>query len=336
MLFGCHRDWGCAKMRSDKRIAVLAGGISSEAQVSRSSGACVAEALRESFADVQILDCLPRDLPRELALASPDCVFSCLHGGFGENGTVSGLLAMLEVPFVGSGLAASVLAMDKAVAKLHFQAAGLPVLPDILCESGDDLKDLASRAVRQFPEGGVVKASSQGSAIGLGFCNTEEEYLMAIADALTFGDRVLVERRFFGREISVGLLDTPDLSSLPVVEVLIPDGGHFDYIHRYTGGAAIHVCPAEIAPETRARIVDIALRAHRALGCRHYSRVDMLLDTQGEIALLELNTIPGMTKTSLYPDSALAAGMTFDHLVKHLVDLALADGPLSRAAVRFE
>lgn len=315
-------------MRSDKRIAVLAGGISSEAQVSRSSGACIAEALRESFADVQILDCSPRDLPRELALASPDCVFSCLHGGFGEDGTVSGLLAMLGVPFVGSGLAASVLAMDKAIAKLHFHAAGLPVLPDILCERGDDLADGSLRAVQQFPNGGVVKASSQGSAIGMAFCHTESEYMAAIAHALSLGPRALVEQRFFGKEITVGLLEAPTLSALPPVEIVVPDGGHFDYFHRYSEGAAIHICPAALEPETRASVENVALRAHRVLGCRHYSRVDMLVGATGEVALLELNTLPGLTKTSLYPDAAKTAGIAFDDLVKRLVDLAVADGPL--------
>lgn len=311
-------------MKSKTKVVVLCGGNSAEAQVSRKSGACVAEALQANYANVEVLDCRPFDLPRRLQLSKPDVVFSMLHGGVGEDGTVSALLTLLGIRFVGSGVAASALAMDKRLAKIHFRAADLPVLPDIACNAGDDVSQVARQAVEEFPEGGVVKATNQGSAIGLSFCETTDQFESGIRQALSYGSSALIERRFRGREITVAILEDPDLCALPPVEILIPAGSHFDYYHRYTEGASTHLCPAPLEPTIRSRVEDVAIRAHRVLGCRHYSRVDMLISDAGEVALLELNSIPGMTKTSLYPDAARAASISYEDLVQCLVERALA------------
>ena len=312
-------------MKSKARVVVLCGGSSAEAQVSRSSGACVAEALKTNYANVEVLDCRPFDLPRRLQMSKPDVAFSMLHGGLGEDGTVSALLSLLGVKYVGSGVAASALAMDKRLAKTHFRAAGLPVLPDIVCERGDDVSKVARQAVAEFPDGGVTKAANQGSAIGLSFCQTVDQFESGIRQALSYGSGALIERRFRGREITVAILEDPEAVALPPVEILVPPGSHFDYYHRYTDGASTHLCPAPLEATICSRVEDVAIRAHRVLGCRHYSRVDMLISDSGEIALLELNSIPGMTKTSLYPDAARAAGISYEDLVQRLVERALAD-----------
>lgn len=318
--------------KNPTRIVVLAGGVSTEATVSRNSAACVCDALRENFAHVDVLDCQPFDLPRRLMLTKPDVVFNLAHGGMGEDGTYAAVLSMLGIPFVGSEMAACALAMDKRTAKVHFRAAGLTVPDEIVCHRGGVLADVAARSAAAFPDGGVVKASSQGSAIGLSFCNVESQYVEALRHALSLGPTALVENRIVGRELTVALLQAPELQALPPVEILVPDGGHFDFYHRYTEGAAIHVCPAALDDPTRRRVEDAALRAHRSLGCRHYSRVDMLLTETGEVVVLEVNAVPGMTKTSLFPDAARAVGVSFDELVKRLVDTAMAGTLIDRAS----
>lgn len=310
-------------MKSMTKIVVLAGGSSAEAAVSRNSGACVAEALKANFANVEVLDCRPFDLPRRLQLSKPDLVFSMLHGGQGEDGTVAALLSLLGVKYVGSGVAASALAMDKRLAKIHFRAAELPVLPDIVCRASDDVSAVASQAMSELPDGSVVKPANQGSAIGVSFCETVAQLESGIRQALSYGSAAIIEPRFHGREISVAVLADPEPRALPPVEVVLRPGSHFDYYHKYTDGAAEHLCPAPLDSSTCARVEEVAVRAHRALGCAHYSRIDMLVNESGAVALLELNSIPGMTRTSLYPDAARAASIPYEELVRRLVELAL-------------
>ena len=310
-------------MKSKTKVVVLCGGNSAEAQVSRNSGACVAEALKSNYANVEVLDCRPFDLPRRLQLSKPDVVFSMLHGGAGEDGTVSALLSLLGVKYVGSGVAASAQAMDKWLAKINWRAAELPVLPDIVCRASDDVSAIASQAMSEFSEGSVVKPANQGSAIGVSFCETVAQLESGIRQALSYGTAALIEPRFRGREISVAILADPEPRALPPIEVVLPQGSHFDYYHRYTEGAAEHLCPAPMDPGTFSKVEQIAVRAHRALGCTHYSRVDMLVNDFGAVALLELNTIPGMTSTSLYPHAARAASIPYEELVRRLIELAL-------------
>ena len=234
-------------MKSKAKIVVLAGGSSAEAAVSRSSGACVAEALKANFANVEVLDCRPFDLPRRLQLSKPDLVFSMLHGGHGEDGTVAALLSLLGVKYVGSGVVASALAMDKRLAKVHFSAAKLPVLPEIVCRANDDVSAVALAAISEFPES-VVKPANQGSAIGVSFCETAAQLESGVRQALSYGSAAIIEPRFYGREISVAVLADPEPRALPPVEVVLRPGSHFDYYHKYTDGAAEHLCPAPLDP----------------------------------------------------------------------------------------
>lgn len=309
--------------RKDLRILVVSGGQSSEAQVSYSSGNAVEEALRKSFADVTHFH-LDLDLKRKLSLlARPDVIFPVTHGGHGEDGSLQGFLNILGIPYVGSGVAACALAMDKIMAKTIFRAEGIPVAADIVCCRQDNPVDIAKRAIEAFDGSCVVKPASQGSALGMSFCETRAQIVAGIAQALSLSQRALIEPRIVGREVTVAVLANPEPRALPPVEIVLPEGAHFDYYHRYTPGASCHLCPAPLPAETLERLEETGVAAHRALGCRHYSRTDMLVKDDGEIVVLELNTLPGMTETSLYPDAARAAGIQFDELVELLVDLAL-------------
>jgi D-alanine-D-alanine ligase len=310
--------------RSKLRILVVSGGVSPEAEVSRASGNAVEAALRNGFSDVTHWG-FDWDLRRKLLLSRPDVAFPVLHGGLGEDGSFQGFLEVLGIPYVGSGVAACAVAMDKHIAKTVFRAEGIPVAADIVCHRHHDPAAIAERAMEAYGGACVVKPTSQGSALGLSFCATHEQIVAGITHALAMSSRALIEPRIIGREITVAVLADPEPCALPPVEIVLPAGATFDYYHRYTPGACQHLCPAPLPAETLARVEQIGVAAHRALGCRHYSRTDLLVQDDGDIVVLELNTLPGMTATSLYPDAARAAGISFEELVRRLVELALAE-----------
>jgi D-alanine-D-alanine ligase len=315
--------------RAAARIAVLQGGPSAEAAVSRVSAAGIADALREGFSTVQCIE-LDGQVVDRLRAFAPDVVFPALHGPPGEDGTVQGLLEMLGLPYVGSGVHASACAMDKFVAKQLFRAAGLPLARDQLVRRGEDL----AAAVRRIGDtlGGrvVVKPTRQGSALGVTLVDDPNSLAGALETALSFDARVLVEERVLGREITVGVLELkepgldPERRVLPVTEILTPEGNWYDFHHRYSAGASVHRIPAAIAETTAAAIGAVALRAHEWLDCRDLSRADLILADDDRFVLLEVNTLSGMTPTSLFPEGAAAAGFDFPALTARLVHNALA------------
>ena len=307
-------------VRKKITVAVICGGASPEAAVSRSSGKQVAHALRASFKDVVQYE-LDRRLPRHLANRRPDVVFPVLHGPPGEDGTFQGFLEVLGIPYVGSGVRASMCAMDKILAKQIFRAASVPVARDVIIHKHTPvnvhniLETLGGRV--------VVKPSQQGSAIGVGFAHDAATLKKALHRAFTYDKRVLIEERVFGKEITVGILERQGIEALPVIEILTPKGSWYDYKHRYTKGLSTHRIPARLSKKQYAQTQRLAVAAHRALGCRDLSRVDFIVPKNGNPIVLEVNTIPGMTPTSLYPDAAKAAGISFEELVKHLIERAL-------------
>lgn len=304
-------------------VAVISGGPSAEAGVSRVSGRGVAEALAATYRSVVTLE-LDNAIGDALRDARPDVVFPVLHGPPGEDGTFQGFLETLGLPYVGSGVQASAFAMNKIVAKGLFARVGLPMARDAVVRHGamNDgvLEDILMRLGPRL----VVKPASQGSAVGIRFARTAAELAAAVKAAFEFDDAVLVEERIEGREITVGILDRRDTDALPVVEVRTPPGTWYDFEHRYTPGLSEHVIPAPLPREQYARTQEIAKEAHRVLGCRDLSRVDFVVPASGEPVILEVNTMPGMTPTSLYPDAARAAGISFEKLVAHLIERALA------------
>lgn len=314
------------------RIAVLMGGPSAEAEVSRSSAAGVAAALAHSFTAVRTFE-LDAGCARALSDFAPDAVFPALHGPPGEDGTVQGLLEMLGLPYVGSAVRASACAMDKALAKQIFRSAGLPVARDQLVRRADDPGAALERILATLGPSVVVKPTRQGSALGVGIVEDAQQLAGALEAALAFDDLVLVEERIIGREITVGVLDEIDAQGSvvrrphAVIEILTPEGTWYDYRHRYTVGESRHQLPAELDAQTTAELQRIAVTAHDWLGCRDLSRADFVVGHDGRIVLLEVNTLPGMTPTSLYPEGAAALGLDFPALTALLVRNAMRRGP---------
>lgn len=307
----------------EPRIAVVSGGSSPEAGVSRKSAKEVERALRSSYRDVRVLE-LDTQLPERLSRSRFDVAFPVLHGGAGEDGTFQGFLEVLRLPYVGSGVAACAYAMNKYIAKQLFRSAGLPVACDLLIERDQvDLRVAAEDILRTFPDGAVIKPVDQGSAIGVSFPTSTKEAVHGLERVFELSGAALVEERVVGREITAGVLDLDAPEALPITEIH-SKGGWYDFDHRYTPGASTHVLPAPLDPATYALVQRTAVGAHAALGCRDLSRADFVVTESGRVCLLEVNTLPGMTATSLYPEAAAAAGIPFEELVRRLVSNAIA------------
>ncbi len=306
----------------DLKIAVLMGGRSAEREVSLNTGAQVAEALGVKGHRVVRIDARETTFIAELIAAKPDVVFVCLHGRFGEDGTVQGLLELLGMAYVGSGVLASALAMDKVMSKHFFGYAGIAT-PDYvhLTAGGEyDVEEIAARLGTKS----VVKPANEGSALGVTIAHEPAELSGAIAEAFRFDDSVLVERFVAGVEVTVGVIGNDELTALPTLEI-VPEHEFYDYDSKYVPGMSTHIIPARVSDEAAAECQRLAVEAHRALGCRGMSRADTIVEADGSVWLLETNTIPGMTTTSLLPDAARAAGIEFPDLCERLVLLALED-----------
>ena len=248
-----------------------------------------------------------------------DVAFIALHGPWGEDGKIQGVLETLGIPYTGSGVLASALAMDKVMAKTVLAAAGIDVPWGVVVTAATD------RPAIRPPS--VVKPVENGSSVGTSLVDDAADYPKAIAEALRYDRRALVEERISGIELTVGVLGLEDLEALPVIEI-VPKRTFFDYRAKYDSGASEEICPARIPAEVAARAQDIALRAHRALGCRALSRTDLIWSPAGpgqaeRIVALEVNTMPGMTENSLVPKAARVAGIAFPELVERLVGWAL-------------
>src|SRR5436305_1091628 len=309
----------------DARVAVVCGGPAAEREVSLTSGREVANALRQSFDDVTTHE-PDLHLAEELLRGNIDVVFPALHGPLGEDGSIQGMLEVAGVPYVGSGVAASACAMDKVIAKRLFREAGLPLAREVVVELGSGPSEGAARVLAELPGRVAVKPATQGSAVGVTFAESEQQLVAALEDAFRFDTQVLVEEFVEGSEITVGILESPEPQAFPVIDIRTPKDSWYDFEHRYAAGLSEHVIPAPLPEVLYARVQQLAVEAHVTLGCRDLSRVDFLVEPSGRIVLLEVNTLPGSTPTSLYPDGAQAAGISFEQLVERLVRQALGRG----------
>lgn len=304
----------------DVRVAILMGGRSAEREVSLNTGQQVAEALESIGYETMCIDSGSPGFVTELSAASPKVVFVCLHGRFGEDGTVQGMLELLEIPYVGSGVLASALAMDKVMSKHFFAQMGIPS-PAYVHVRRQEPVDIRAVTEALGPKT-VVKPANEGSAIGVTISHEPDELPSAIDEALRFDDNVLVEEFVPGVEVTVGVLGNEELMALPTLEI-VPEHEFYDYESKYVPGMSRHIIPARVSEEARTECQRLALLAHRAFGCRGMSRSDTIVDADGRTQMLEVNTIPGMTRTSLLPDAARAAGIEFPRLCERLVELAL-------------
>ncbi|WP_128700043.1 D-alanine--D-alanine ligase family protein [Candidatus Velamenicoccus archaeovorus] len=301
------------------RIGVMMGGCSSEREISLKSGRAVVGALQEGRFDVVALDVqseTQEDVLRLVRENMVDVVFVAMHGGFGEDGRLQEILEKIPVRYTGPGAQASRMAMDKTVSRRRFAQAGLHVPRSVVVRKGRRYLLMAGWLRKPF----VVKPSAQGSSIGISFVAGRKGLPDAIAEAHRYGEDVLVEEFIRGRELTVAIVnDRP----LPVVEIR-PKKGFFDFEAKYHKGLTDYIVPAQLDRRLAARIQADALKAYRALGCRHLSRVDVILKDEKTPYILEVNTIPGMTETSLLPKAAAAAGMNFVQLCRSLVEMACA------------
>lgn len=303
------------------RLALIAGGTSDEREVSLRGATGVEKALDPEKYEVVRYD-PATDLARIANEADKiEVAFLLLHGVNGEDGTIQGFLDLLGIPYQGAGVLGSALAMDKNLAKIMYRLNGLPVAPWVMVESRD-LED-TGRIIAEVGLPCVVKPVRQGSSIGMSIVREAERLLPALHLALKHDSEVMVERYIRGRELTAGVLGNDDLLALPLVEI-IPDAKYefFDYEAKYQPGASREICPAEVSDSVREKAQDYAIRAHRSLQLRCYSRTDMILADNDELYLLETNTIPGMTPTSLLPQAAAAAGYSFAALLDRLIELA--------------
>jgi D-alanine-D-alanine ligase len=305
------------------RVAVLKGGRSLEREVSLRSGTNVEAALRRLGHDVLSVDA-DRNMVRTLRAERPDAAFIALHGKGGEDGTVQELLEVLGIPYTGSGVLACERSMDKVVAKAHFAAAGVPT-PPAFAFSQDAFRELgAAEALPDIVERLglplVVKPARQGSALGIGVVHEHGEVAGALMAALAYDDRVLLERFVPGRELAVSVLGTEEPWALPAVEPITLEREFYDFEARYTPGLTELRAPADLPDDIAAEAGRIALECYRALGCRGFGRVDLILDPDGGLWVLEINAIPGMTDTSLLPRAAEAAGLSFDDVVERVLE----------------
>lgn len=310
------------------RVALLAGGKSGEREVSLAGAREVSKALDANRYLVKRYD-PATDMARLAAEAGDiDVVFILLHGRFGEDGTVQGFLDLLGLPYQGSGVLGSALAMDKDSAKTLYRAHGLPVAAWSMALPADAMHPERLLDDLRLPL--VVKPVRQGSSLGMSIARTPTELAAAIGKAFTYDGEVMVEEYVKGREITVGVLGNSQLTALPLVEI-IPGKEHpfFDYEAKYQAGASKEVCPADLPEEISRTAQEYAIRAHRALKLRGYSRTDMIVSANG-IVVLETNTIPGMTPTSLLPQAAAAAGLPFAALLDRLLELAMEGKAASR------
>lgn len=257
-----------------------------------------------------------------------DVAFIALHGPWGEDGKLQGMLDLLGIPYVGSGVLASALAMDKAMAKAVLASAGIEVPSGFAVSTTDNARDPAGIARRAQAIGYplVVKPVSQGSSFGISMLDRPDQLPAALVESLRYDDRVLVEERLTGTELTVGVIGgDEDLVALPVIEV-VTKREFFDYKAKYDPELTDEICPARVSDEVARRAQDLAARSHRALGCRDLSRTDMILTADGRMPVLEVNTIPGMTANSLLPKAARVAGIPFGQLLERLVGKALERG----------
>ena len=302
-------------------VVVLLGGISAEREVSLSSGAQCAAALRKAGHTVREID-VGRNLSTLLEALSPrpDAVFNALHGRFGEDGCIQGVLEWLDIPYTHSGVRASAIAMDKVASKAAFATVGLPVAPHKVIAPSDMARG------DPMPRPYVLKPVNEGSSVGVTIVRERDNRPCHLAAEWPYGERILVEKFIPGRELTVAVMGENGTSRALAVTEIVTDHRCYDYSAKYADGGSRHVIPAGIHPDIYARAMDVAVAAHRALGCRGVSRCDFRYDdTEGEpgtLALLEINTQPGMTPTSLVPEQAAHLGMDFPALCSWLVEHA--------------
>lgn len=306
-----------------KKIVVVMGGPSTEAEVSRRSGTAILEALKAKGYNAEGLELNPATFANDIKDSGAEFVFNALHGKFGEDGIIQGTLEMMGIPYTGSGVMAAAVTMDKVATKRFFMAEGIPT-PKAHTYFRYEFKkrDLTGEILQEFGVPVVVKASSQGSSIGVVIVEKAEELEAALSEAFKYDREVLVEEFIKGRELTVAVWGNEEKQeALPIIEITTVTG-RYDYVTKYKVGASTHIIPAPLPEEVTKKVKEIAIRAFAVCGCSGMARVDFMLGEDNQPYVIEVNTIPGMTETSLVPDAGRAAGIEFPELCARILAMA--------------
>lgn len=306
------------------KIAVLYGGVSKEREVSISSSKGIIAALKENGHDVIAIDFNPEELQTIIEL-KVDLVFIALHGKYGEDGRVQGLLDMLEIPYVGSGVLSSALAMDKYKAKQLFEKMGIPIAKGLRFNVNQytNIRSICEKIHANFKPPFVIKPNREGSTLGLTIVKSESETEEAILKAAMSDDYIIVEQFIKGRELTVPVMGAMnEEEALPIIEI-IPQAELYDYEAKYAVGGSEHIIPAPLTEALTELIKSYAVLAHQVLNCETYSRADFILAEDNTPYILEVNTLPGMTETSLFPDAAKEVGLSYALMMEKFIELTV-------------
>ncbi|AKL98304.1 D-alanine--D-alanine ligase [Endomicrobium proavitum] len=298
----------------NKKIGVLYGGTSSEREISLKSGKAVLNALKKLKLNAVGID-VDKNVSEKIKKAKIDIACIMLHGPMGEDGTIQGMLEIMGVPYTGCGVFASAASMDKNISKIFFKSAGVPTPEWAVVRKFEPVPE-----IKKFPI--VVKPATQGSAIGVSVVKSRKDFAKAAKEAFKYDDEILIEQFIKGKEITVGVLDG---GALPVVEI-VPKGKFYDFKSKYAKGGSKHIIPARISQKAYAAAQNYAKKVFKTFNCRAVCRVDFIVDKNDKVWALENNTLPGMTETSLLPDEAKAAGLTFADLILKILECSLGNG----------
>ena len=293
----------------NKKIGVLCGGTSSEREISLMSGKAVYNAIKKLGFKTVLID-VNKNVAQKLVKEKIDIAYITLHGTPGEDGTIQGMLEIMEIPYTGCGVFSSAATIDKIISKKMFESAKIPTAKWTIIEKLKPFEEI------EYPV--VVKPASQGSAIGISIVKNKKEFEKAVKLAFSYEDRILVEKYIKGIEVTAGVLNG---NPLPVIEI-VPKGKFYDFKSKYTVGQSTHIIPARLPEKVLKKIQNIALKVYDEFRCKGTCRVDMIVDKNNDIYVLEVNTLPGMTKTSLFPDAAKHMGLSFEDLVLEILKSA--------------
>ena len=304
------------------KIVVVMGGTSTEAEISRRTGTAILTALQSKGYPAEGMELNPATFAEDIRKSNCAIVFNALHGKFGEDGILQGTLEMLGIPYTGSGVLAAAITMDKVASKRVFMAEGISTPRSHTYHAFEMKRDLVQEIAAAFHMPVVVKAAAQGSSIGVYIVENAEELSAALKEAFSYNDEVLVEEFIKGREMTVAVWgDAENKEAFPIIEITTTSG-RYDYQSKYTKGASAHIIPMPVSAEKTKEIQELAIKTYTACGCRGVARVDMMYSEDEKPYVIEVNSVPGMTETSLVPDAGRAMGIEFPELCERILEMA--------------
>ena len=307
-----------------KKIVVLMGGPSSEAEISRLTGTAILNALQEKGYNAVGMEFVPKAVVEDIKKSGCDIVFNAVHGKYGEDGRIAAVLEMIDMPYTSCSVLSSAITMDKVASKHLFRSTGISTPNCLIYRKTDTDRNLVEEIVGKFSMPVVVKAASQGSSIGVEIVEKKEDLQKAIDACFEYDDAILVEEFIKGRELSIPVYGNKEKKALPIIEITT-NSGRYDYKSKYTKGESFHIIPAPLSEELTAKIQKLCIDACTVADCRGVVRVDVMLSEENIPYVLEINSVPGMTQTSLVPDAANHVGISFGELCEMILQMAIEE-----------